>query len=186
MTDQSIKRFAAIRLDGNTDINLLLENVVQKMQADNFRVQGYLQKEIMKPDRCQCDTYLENLANGAKLQISQDLGNGAKGCKLDNSMLVQLSEIALKDLDEIPELLIVNRFGRSEAEGHGFRQVIEKAFGLGIPILTAVKDLYLEDWRKFSGELGLELAADESEIITWVNSMRIAIQAESRCLVWAK
>lgn len=172
MTDQSDKRFAAIRLNGNTDINLLLENVVQKIQADNLRVQGYLQKEIMKPDRCRCDTYLENLANGARLKISQDLGNGAKGCKLDNSMLVQLSEIAIKDLDEMPDLLIVNRFGRSEAEGHGFRQVIEKAFGLGIPVLTAVKDLYLEDWRQFSGELGVEMKASIKDVSDWLMLVR--------------
>lgn len=165
------KRFAAIRLGVDVDVNALLESVVEKMRAEKMQIQGYLQKEIMMPDRCKCDTYLENLTDGSRLKISQDLGNGAKGCKLDNNMLVQLSKIAMNDLDKMPDLLIVNRFGRSEAEGNGFRQVIEKAFGLGIPILTAVKDMYLEDWRLFSGELGTEIDLNSNDIDIWLDSV---------------
>ena len=173
MHDQTSARFAAIRLNCGVDINELIERIVLMYKAKGQRVQGYLQKEIMMPDRCRCDTYLENLMNGDKLKISQDLGNGAKGCKLDNSILLQLTEIALKDLDQMPNLLIINRFGRSEAEGNGFRKVIEKAFDLNIPILTAVKDLYLDDWRLFSGELGQELAPSEDDIADWLNSLSL-------------
>ena len=90
--------------------------------------------------------------------------------KLDNSMLLEISEVAMRDLELAPDLLIVNRFGRSEAEGHGFRQVIEKAFLTGIPVLTAVKDEYYDDWKAFSAELGHELSPDLSEVLAWYHS----------------
>ena len=167
MARKSDKIFAAIRLGRGVDINVLLQSVVDHLNEDKFQVQGYLQKEIMLPNRCKCDTYLENLMNGDQLKISQDLGNGARGCKLDNSMLVKLSEIAMQDLDLAPDLLIVNRFGRSESEGNGFREVIGKAISMGIPVLTAVKEEHYADWKLFSGDLGHELAADFADVSDW-------------------
>lgn len=167
MTQQSDKIFAAIRLNSKVDINVLLQSVVDRLNADDLKVQGYLQKEIMLPNRCKCDTYLENLMNGDQLKISQDLGNGARGCKLDNSMLSKLSEIAMRDLDLAPDLLIVNRFGRSEAEGGGFRDVIGKAISMGIPVLTAVKTDYYNDWKSFSGDLGRDFPTDLDTVLSW-------------------
>lgn len=171
MTQQTDKTIAAIRLNGDTDINLLLQNVVDQLSAGDLKVQGYLQKEIMMPNRCKCDTYLENLMNGDRIKISQDLGNGARGCKLDNSMLSKLSETAMQDLDRSPDLLIVNRFGRSEAEGHGFRDVIGKAILADIPVLTAAKSEYYNDWKSFSGEFGIDLPADFKDVLGWCRNV---------------
>lgn len=178
MTQQSDKIFAAIRLNSEVDINVLLQSVVDRLNADDLKVQGYLQKEIMLPNRCKCDTYLENLMNGDQLKISQDLGNGARGCKLDNSILSKLSEIAMGDLDLSPGLLIVNRFGRSEAEGRGFREVIGKAISMGIPVLTAVKTEYYDDWKSFSDELGRDLPADFDAVSSWCRNILKTLDAE--------
>ncbi len=179
MTQRSDKIFAAIRLNGGVDINILLQCVVDRLQSNKLSVQGHLQKEIMLPDRCKCDTYLENLMNGDQIKISQDLGNGARGCKLDNSMLLKLSDIAMRDLDLIPDLLIVNRFGRSEAEGGGFRDVIGKAISMGIPVLTAVKEEHYPDWKLFSDELGCELPSDCDNVLDWYGGILRTTIAEA-------
>lgn len=178
MMQQTDKIFAAIRLDSKVDINDLLQRVVDRLKSRDLNVQGYLQKEIMLPNRCKCDTYLENLINGDQLKISQDLGHGARGCKLDNSMLSKLSETAMQDLELAPDLLIVNRFGRSEAEGGGFREVIGKAISMDIPVLTAVKNEYYHDWKLFSGDLGCELSANTGDTLTWCHKVLAKSEAE--------
>lgn len=160
-------KLAAIRMKKSSDLNILLANITDHLVARNIVVQGCIQREIEEKNSCRCHTYLDNIMTGKKVRISQDLGNGSVGCKLDASILSQLSTVALQELDLGPQLVIINRFGRGEAEGHGFRNVFEKAFSMDIPVLTAVKDEYIEGWREFSGELGIELNAEYDHIFEW-------------------
>lgn len=53
---------------------------------------------------------------------------GAKGCRLDPRALAALSGSLLGELDAGTQLLVLNRFGKGESEGHGFRAVIEQVF----------------------------------------------------------
>lgn len=77
----------------------------------------------------------------------------------------------MRNLDAKPDLLVVNRFGRGEAEGHGFRSAIEKAFVMGIPVLTAVRDDYLDEWRSFGAEFAAELPALAEDVSAWFDAV---------------
>jgi hypothetical protein len=61
------------------------------------------------------------LPRGPALCISQDLGAGARGCQLDPGALERaVARVDMSLAEDAPELLIVNKFGKREAEGHGF------------------------------------------------------------------
>ncbi len=67
-----------------------------------------------------------------------------------------------------PDLVIVNRFGKDEAEGRGFRAVFEKACELDIPVLTVVREAYLPEWRAMTGSARNELPAEAAQLENWL------------------
>lgn len=163
----SPQKLAAVRFNRKDEIGPVLQTVIDHVRKQGTRISGYLQREISDDASCCSQTYLEAIASGEKVRISQPLGNGSRGCRLDPHALTEVSGKVLAELDNEPELLVVNRFGRGEADGHGFRSAIEKAFTMGIPVLTAVNDEYLEDWRAFGEDYAAELPARSEDVLAW-------------------
>lgn len=59
-----------------------------------------------------------------------------------------------------PDVLIVNKFGKQEAEGEGFRPVIAAALAVGIPVLVGLNTLNAPAFRSFASGLAVELPAE--------------------------
>lgn len=109
---------------------------------------------------------LRLLPGGGQTRISQDLGPGASGCRLDPGALenaVQRVAAALPGA----RLLIVNRFGRTEAEGRGFRTLIGTALAEGVPVLTTLNPKWLADFRAFAQGMETELPPDPAALLDW-------------------
>lgn len=165
-------RIAAIRHDGGRDIDAFLEGIVRSLRASGVRVAGYLQRETPETDGCCSLMHLEDISSGRMIVISQPLGSGSRGCRLDPRALAEASGLIEAELDHGAEFLVLNRFGKGEADGHGFRAVIEKAFARGIPVLTAVREAYAADWSRFGGDLVITLAADAELVRAWAERAR--------------
>ena len=98
--------------------------------------------------------------------IQQYLGAGATGCSLDAAALAMaVARVA----EQVPgaDALILNRFGRSEATGGGFRPVIAAALLAGVPVLTAVPDRYRAAFDDFAGGLAEWLPPDPAALADW-------------------
>jgi hypothetical protein len=63
--------------------------------------------------------------------------------------------------------VILNKFGKAEADGSGFRSVIARAIEVGVPVLTAVKSAYREDWQRFHGGAATDLVPDPKATLAW-------------------
>ena len=77
--------------------------------------------------------------------------------------------LATEALENRPDLLIINKFGKTEAEGRGFRRLMVVAIDHAIPILIAVPARNLDPWQQFSATLSSnvpvgELASDIDEL----------------------
>ena len=121
------------------------------------RLAGLVQHNTPRPGRSRCDMMLEELSSGARLGISQDRGPLARGCALDVGQLLQAMQIVRAGLGQRPDLVILNKFGKTEAEGAGFRPLIGEALEAGLPLLIAVPWRNIESWRLFAGPLAREL-----------------------------
>lgn len=55
------------------------------------------------------------------------------------------------------ELLVLCKFGKTEAEGGGFRTLIARAFELSVPVLIGVPVVNLASFREFSAGLAREI-----------------------------
>ncbi len=96
---------------------------------------------------------------GARIAISEDRGPLARGCRLDAHEMARAIALVSDTLRERPQLLMLNKFGKAEAEGGGFRPLIAAALEQGVPVLIAVPLRNLDAWRNFAGGWGRRSAS---------------------------
>jgi len=121
------------------------------------------------PKRHPCDLLLEDLTSGEVVALAEHRGKEARGCRLDVGLLTELAESVVASLhSEAPCLLVVNKFGKIEADGGGLRGAIADAIDLGIPVLVGVPARNLDRWRAFAGSFALELPAEPAALTRWL------------------
>ncbi|MGV0910496.1 DUF2478 domain-containing protein [Martelella sp. FOR1707] len=145
----------------------VLEAVARLLAAKGYRVDGFVQHADKDEGQCCGAVDLEDIATGKRWQIMQALGAHARGCRLDFNALSDAAVFAEGRIRTRPELLILNRFGKGEEQGGGLRSVFEAAFVAGVPILTSVKQPYLDGWGAFSGGLSQALPPETDAVLQW-------------------
>jgi hypothetical protein len=166
MTDTHFA-LAAVRFGDGDAVDALLEAVVRTLQAQSRTIAGCLQRETPDGEDCCAIMHLEDVSSGEWTRFSQALGPGSKGCRLDPQALAEVSGRLIAEIGPQTDLIVLNRFGKGEADGDGFRNVIERASGLGVPVLTAVRQAFEPAWEDFTGGLGEILPADAALVVRW-------------------
>lgn len=135
--------------------------LVRKLQASGKTCGGFLQQDDPPCNgRSRCDMFIECLSTGQRLKISEDRGPLARGCRLDVGALVTALAVAREAIHARPDVLVVNKFGKTESEGGGFRPLIADAIELAVPVVIAVPWRNIESWRLFAGDFATEIAAE--------------------------
>lgn len=130
-----------------------------------LRLGGVIEKPVAPvTPRRHCDMVLEELATGQKVKISEDRGALARGCRLDLDSLTQTCALVLATLPQC-DLVLLNKFGKTEAEGGGFRCVVSHALGLETPVIIGVPRRNLEAWRDFAGDFAIEVEAGSALVV---------------------
>jgi nucleoside-triphosphatase THEP1 len=144
-------RIAYVSLQGRGRTDALVAEVAERLAARGLRLAGTVQSNHERPDRRKCDMDLRVLPDGPTLRISEDRGDLARGCTLDSGALEQTVFEVERRLDGA-DILIVNKFGKREAEGRGLVPVIAEALHRGMPVLVGVNGLNLAAFLAFAGE----------------------------------
>ena len=85
-----------------------------------------------------CDMDVRVLPNGPEIQITQSLGEGSTGCRLNLAGIAEaVAKVEQSDIAGAG-LFVLNKFGPQEAEGHGLCEAIGAALEHGIPVLVGV------------------------------------------------
>lgn len=149
-------------------VDTTLREVVAILTHQGYRLVGVVQEPMGDADRHRCDMDLIEIVSGQRLAISQNLGTGSKGCRLDPNAIETVATQVEVDLEaSLVDLLIINRFGKLEATGRGFCPVIALALQRGIPVLVGVNDLNRPAFEVFAEGLAAELPDQSSAIQTW-------------------
>jgi len=147
----------------------ILEAVARRLIAKGYHVEGLVQHAEKDEGQCCGAVDLEDIVTGKHWQIMQALGAHARGCRLDFDALSQAAVFAEARIGTRPDLLILNRFGKGEEQGGGLRSVFEAAFVAGVPILTSVKQPYLDGWLAFSDGMAEPLPPEIEAVLQWVS-----------------
>jgi hypothetical protein len=165
---------AAIHFERD-DIDGFLADMAHILSATGLRVRGVLQSRGAVGGDCHCaDMDLTTLGSGRTFRISQALGNGSRGCRLHPGALADCALFLQHELEQGADILILNRFGRGESEGRGFRDLIGAAMALDVPVLTALRPTYAAAWAEFGGSMACDLAMDRGTVLAWVNGLKDA------------
>lgn len=146
----------------SSDVAVCLEAFAKQAAKRGFRVRGLLEERSGASGRHRCEMALRLIGSEDRVKISQERGRGAKGCRLDLGELMRAAGLLSRNLaDESCDLLLINKFGKSECEGKGLRDLIAAAVQKGIPVITAVPQANLDAWRAFAGDMAYEIELDD-------------------------
>ena len=153
--------------EGRGAADLILHDVAMQLRADGVPLAGAVQVNKERDPEYKCDMDLHILSGREVVRISQDLGALSKGCRLDPAGLEQAVGLVAAALEQEPAMLILNKYGKQEIDGRGFRPVIGEALSRGIPVLTAVNSGNLSAFLDFSADFGEHLPEDRDAILAW-------------------
>lgn len=171
------KPIIAITYSDSEAADEALCGIALRLIESSWRLAGLVQHNRPRPGRSRCDMVLEELASGDLVPITQDRGPEAKGCALVLDQLLKAMQLVRAALPAHPDLVIVNKFGKTEAEGGGFRALIAEAVDLAIPVLVAVPFRNLDQWHAFVGPCSWEIELQSSNSI--VESVCVALMRDS-------
>lgn len=153
---------------GRGDTDLVLQEVAETLMKRGLRVVGTVQINTERETDGPCDMDVKVLPDGPVVRISQSLGRESRGCRLDPAALeTAVGEVQAR-LGQGADVLIINKFGKHEAEGRGFREAIAFAVEREIPVIVGINGLNKDAFLEFCGGVADEIAASGPAINDWV------------------
>ena len=164
---------AAVIYGQDDDCDGLLAAFAHDLMRAGTRVAGLGQ--INAGGTCaELDMELEALDTGRRINICQDLGAGsAHSCRLDPAGLAEAAAALRRALGHPVELVIVNKFGRMEAEGSGLIDEIGAVVEAGLPLVIGLPQRFTDAWSSYSGGMATTLACSRDALDAWWSSLRL-------------
>jgi hypothetical protein len=159
-------QIAYVTVEGRGRIDDCLAETVALMQSRGLRLAGTVRALPSDHRAHPCDTDIRILPDGPLHRISQPLGQGSRGCRLDAGAIEGIAadvEARLAGCD----ILVVNKFGKQECLGRGLRPAIIRALDLGIPVIVGVNGLNLQAFLEFVEGLAIRLDALAASVAAW-------------------
>lgn len=158
----------------------LMAQCAADLATSGYRLGGIVQSNPHREGRRRCDMYVKDLLGGDEVKISQDRGNEARGCRLDQDAFARIDAWIERAVLEHVDLLIINKFGREEAQGRGLRAVIAEALIADIPVIIGVSSQNLADFLAFAGDSATRLSPDIEAMTAWCRNA-IKRRAQDQC-----
>ncbi len=163
--ESNASRIVGIVFKKGYPIDALLNDVVVELEAQGAKLAGVIQTAGLEPGCDVLGVKLRSLAGDWDMPILQNRGREARGCRLDYGSIAEVTARISNNIPADTDFVFLNRFGRAEAEGNGFRQILQKCLESDFPAIIGVREDYLEDWTVFHGGLATQLPPDRHAIL---------------------
>jgi hypothetical protein len=147
-----------------------LAEAVRRLQACGLQVGGLLQNGVGGSAAHCAGLFLEDIGSGRRVPLFENRGAATRGCRLDPGGLAEAAGWLQDAIARRVNVLVVNRFGRQEAEGRGLLDEIAGAVTANIPIVIAIEETFVPAWDAFVGEETTRLDADAGRIAAWAEN----------------
>lgn len=180
MTLSSSPMLAAVHYTRGYDVSAVLMDVIVRLREEGALIGGLLQQpESLGSAKCLM-LDLVDLRSGDRARITQNRGKESRGCKLDEEGLISLSHCIDTAIGDRVDLVVISRFGRTEAAGHGLLACFSDVVCAGIPLLTAVREPYVDRWREFHGGVAVDLPPSCDAVLDWLRPITRSMRWSSR------
>jgi hypothetical protein len=152
---------AAVVYGESQPVDALLAEFRRRVEARGRSVGGIVQTPCVE------SIFATHIESGRQIDLMQDLGACSEGCRLDTTALAEAAGLLAQSVAATPDLLLVSRFGRAEAEGGGFLAEIGAAAAAGTPTLVGVSAKRAGDWEAFAGEFAESLPCSLEALLVW-------------------
>ncbi len=149
------------------DLDLVMYRLSEKLAQEGWKAAGIVQINSDCGDDQPCDMDVKVLPDGPVMRISQSLGRDSRGCRLDMNALETAVGRVTQALNAQTDVLLINKFGKQEADGRGLRNVIGAAVGLGIPVISGVNGLNREAFLNFADGCAEQVEIDVEALYAW-------------------
>ena len=164
--DERTPAVAVVRGAPNLEIQAMFRALADRWKRE-LSLTGVVAEDHGLPDRSCEAGYLRSLASGARFSILPDQGVGTAACHLDGDGALAAAAAAQRDIASGCDLVVLNKFGKLEAEGNGLADAFRAAFAAGLPLLTSVSPAQDRPWRQFADRAFTVLPADPVAIEQW-------------------
>jgi len=167
-----VPRLGAVVYPGELEIEPILAAVRDRLVArGGLRLGGVVPRlgDMMANGRQ--EMLLDDVVSGAAISISQELGAGADSCILDVDGLTRARMAILAAVENGADLVLVGKFAKQEAAGHGVREEIAAALLADIPTLVVLREGQLDAWRDFAGDDWARLPPEVEPILAWATTV---------------
>jgi len=110
---------------------------------------------------------LKVLPRGPTIRISQYLGRASESCRLDPQALETAAALTDVQLATGADLLLINKFGKLESKGRGFRTTIADALLRDVPVLVGLNRLNEAAFMDFTEGRATNLPPDLATLENW-------------------
>ena len=166
MSETSAPAPGALVYARGEDADALMRVFVTARRAEGLRVGGVLQS--MRQGECAArEAFVTDIGSGAALPIFQDLGPHAISCRADAEALTRAGAMLTRALAARPDILVISRFGKLEAEGGGMRDEIAAAVLSGTPVLIGVAERHIGAWQAFTEGHSTRLPCAPAALEAW-------------------
>ena len=151
---------------GQTD--QLISETAAKLKAEGIALAGVVKVLERQPDGDHhCDMDISVLPDGPDIRITQSLGEGSTGCRLNPAGIVEAVAAVEQSGIAGAGMFLLNKFGPQEAEGRGFCEAIASALEHDIPVLVGVGKGTRAALETFVDGMGEALPAEPDAIYAW-------------------
>lgn len=160
-------KIAYTMTQGRGELDLLLADFAETLKARGTRTCGIVQINTENGTPHRCDMDVKVLPDGPNVRISQYLGKEAKGCRLNPDALETAAVKVAQNMESDFDIFILNKFGKQEADGRGFRDMIGKALEKGAAVLVGTNPMNEEKLIDFSGGIATSVPPTAKALLAW-------------------
>ncbi|HEY0329330.1 MAG TPA: DUF2478 domain-containing protein [Rhodopseudomonas sp.] len=168
---------AIVYTDGGAASSYIAE-LGYRLREAGTSIAGIVQYKPTLPAPSRCAIEVEELTSRFVLQLSEDGADQPFGCGIDPEALAEAAALITAALRKHPDVVLLNKFGRLEAEGGGLRETIAEAIQLGTPLIAGVPRRNLGPWRALTKGLAEEIAIGSSRLYQWLAAHRMMLDCE--------
>lgn len=167
LAEVSVSSPAALVYDDGAEADAILAEAVAELRQEGVAIAGLLQHLGSPRSGGRPAVWGENLSSGARIRLDCPRDAGPFGSGGDRTALVRVACMLDHALANPPDLVVVNRFGRAEAEGRGLCREFGRLIEAQLPLLTAVRFSRLPDWEAFLGHPAYLLLPTAAAVTCW-------------------